>query len=612
MTTPVNGPATPAAQPADHPQQTDGMDVNAAALQRYRHRPLAFIGHYVRLHARWHAIITGAITVAVACNVGMSAIIRHLVNGMTEGSQGMGAVWVSIILFCLTIVCDNAAWRVAGWMASGVFVRVGSDVRQDLFRYLTGHAATYFADRLSGALAARVSAAASAVVALENMAAWNLLPSALNMLLAIATLGTVSPLMVVVLVGMTMLLGLGIYRLAGKGQGLHLAYAAEAAEVDGEMLDVMQNLPLVRAYGMIGAEHGRMRARIGGETALHTRSLRYMEKLRMIHSVVTAIMTTGLLLWAVLLWRWHRASTGDVVMVTTLGFLILNCTRDLAFSMVEAMKHVTRLDETLGHLLVAHERSGVAETVRLHPNRCRGHVRLRDVTFAYPGGRPVLSHFDLDVPAGSRIGLVGVSGSGKSTVLALLQRQRFVQEGAVEIDGINILELDEASLRASMAVVPQDVYLLRRSVLENIRYGCPDATDAAVRAAAEAAGCMGFIAAMPRGFDTVVGERGVMLSGGQRQRLAIARAFLRNAPILILDEATSALDGESERHVHAALERLMVGRTVIAVAHRLSTLRGFDRIVVMEHGHIAQQGSMAELERVPGPYRDRLLAVGLA
>lgn len=601
---------TPTSYPTEQPPRPDHAD--AAILQRYRHRPLAFIGHYVRLHARWHAIIITAIAVAVACNVGMSAIIRHLVNGMTQGGQGMGAVWVSIILFCLTIVCDNAAWRVAGWMASGVFVRVGSDVRQDLFRYLTGHAATYFADRLSGALAARVSAAANAVVALENMAAWNLLPSALNMVLAIITLGTVSPLMVVVLVGMTVLLGLGIYRLAGRGQGLHLAYAAEAAEVDGEMLDVMQNLPLVRAYGMIGTEHGRMRARIGGETALHTRSLRYMEKLRMIHSIVTAVMTTGLLLWAVLLWRWHKATTGDVVMVTTLGFLILNCTRDLAFSMVEAMKHVTRLDETLGHLLVPHERSGVPETVRLHPADCHGHVRLRDVTFAYPGAPPVLSHFDLDIPAGMRVGLVGVSGSGKSTVLALLQRQRFVQEGAVEIDGINILELDEASLRASMAVVPQDVSLLRRSVLENIRYGCPDASDAAIRAAAEAAGCTGFIAAMPHGFDTVVGERGVMLSGGQRQRLAIARAFLRNAPILILDEATSALDGESERHVHAALERLMVGRTVIAVAHRLSTLRGFDRIVVMEHGQIAQQGSMAELERVPGPYRDRLLAVGLA
>lgn len=596
--------------PSSSVPATQSDTARIIALRRYRYRPLFFILHYVRLHARGHAVIITAIVVAVACNVGMSAIIRHLVNGMTEGGQGTVAVWVSIILFCVTIICDNAAWRVAGWLASGEFVRVGGDVRQDLFRYLTGHAATYFADRLSGSLAARVSAAASAVVALENMGAWNLLPSMLNLLLAIATLGTVSPWMALVLVGITMLVGLVIYRLAGRGQDLHLSYAAEAAEVDGEMLDVMQNLPLVRAYGMIDSEHVRMRRRIRGETGLHCRSLRYMEKLRMIHSLVTAVMTTGLLIWAVLLWRMHRATTGDVVMVTTLGFLILNCTRDFAFSMVEAMKHVTRLSETLGHLLAPHEQSGVPETAILPSAACRGHVRLHDVTFAYPGGAPVLSHFSLDIPAGTRVGLVGVSGSGKSTVLALLQRQRFVQDGAVEMDGINILQLDEASLRAAMAVVPQDVYLLRRTVGENIRYGRPDATEGEVRAAAEAAGCTDFIAAMPHGFDTVVGERGVMLSGGQRQRIAIARAFLRNAPILILDEATSALDGESERHVHAALERLMVGRTVIAVAHRLSTLRGFDRIVVMERGRIAQQGSMAELERVPGPYRDRLLAHG--
>lgn len=217
-----------------------------------------------------------------------------------------------------------------------------------------------------------MSAAANAVVALENMAAWSLLPSVLNLVLAIITLGTVSPWMALVLVSMTTLLGLGIYRLAGRGQSLHLSYAAEAAEVDGEMLDVMQNLPLVRAYGMIGSEHARMRQRIHVETGMHTLSLRYMEQLRLIHSIVTAIMTTGLLVWAVLLWRMHRATTGDVVMVTTLGFLILNCTRDLAFSMVEAMKHVTRLSETLDHLLAPHERSGMPETMTLSPRPAGG------------------------------------------------------------------------------------------------------------------------------------------------------------------------------------------------------------------------------------------------
>lgn len=224
------------------------------------------------------------------------------------------------------------------------------------------------------------------------------------------------------------------------------------------------------------------------------------------------------------------------------------------------------------------------------------------MTFAYPGGEPVLAHFNLHITAGSRVGLVGRSGSGKSTVLALLQRMRFVQSGSVLIDGQDIRDLTDDALRACLSVVPQDVSLLHRSVMENIRYGRPDASDEAVRAAAAAAGCATFIDALAEGFETIVGDRGVKLSGGQRQRIAIARAFLRNAPILVLDEATSALDTESEEHVQRALDRLMVGRTVIAVAHRLSTLRNFDRIVVMQDGRIAEDGSPAQLERQNGLY----------
>ncbi|NLI27510.1 MAG: ATP-binding cassette domain-containing protein, partial [Acetobacter sp.] len=208
--------------------------------------------------------------------------------------------------------------------------------------------------------------------------------------------------------------------------------------------------------------------------------------------------------------------------------------------------------------------------------------------------------------AGTKVGLVGRSGSGKSTMLALLQRQRYVSGGSLLIDGHDIRDLTEDALRGCMSVVPQEVSLLRRSVADNIRYGKPDATDEDVYAAAEAAGCTDFIMALPEGFATEVGDRGIRLSGGQRQRLAIARAFLRNAPILILDEATSALDSESEHHIQMALERLMVGRTVIAVAHRLSTLQDFDRIVVMQNGRIVEDGSPADLEQNSGPYREFL------
>ena len=226
--------------------------------------------------------------------------------------------------------------------------------------------------------------------------------------------------------------------------------------------------------------------------------------------------------------------------------------------------------------------------------------------FAYPGRAPMLRDFDLMIEPGQRVGLVGYSGAGKSTVLALLQRFYDAEGGRILIDGQDIRDVTQDSLRQAMAIVPQDISLFHRSVLENIRYARPDATQQEVLAAAEMAHCRDFIEAMPEGFATIVGDRGVKLSGGQRQRLAIARALLKDAPILLLDEATSALDSESELAIQAALDRLMRGRTVIAIAHRLSTLRSFDRIIVMDHGRIVDDGSPDELAARPGPYRELL------
>ena len=340
--------------------------------------------------------------------------------------------------------------------------------------------------------------------------------------------------------------------------------------------------------------------------ATRGRSLRYMEKLRLLHAAVTAGLTAGLLAWAILLWEQGTASSGDVVLVTSLGFTILHGTRDLAVALVDTTQHVARLSEALATLLLPHELIDAHHARRLE--QPRGRVEFRHVTYAYPASsQSVLDDFNLVVEAGTRIGLVGRSGSGKSTVLSLLQRLREIPEGLILLDGHDIAELTQDSLHDAIGVVPQDVSLFHRSVMENIRYGRPDATDAEVKAAAEAASCRQFIEALPEGYDTEVGDRGVKLSGGQRQRLAIARAFLRNAPILLLDEATSALDSESEAAVQRALDRLMEGRTVIAVAHRLSTLKNFDRIVVMQNGRILQDGTPQELERSNGPFRDLLM-----
>jgi ATP-binding cassette subfamily B protein len=322
------------------------------------------------------------------------------------------------------------------------------------------------------------------------------------------------------------------------------------------------------------------------------------------HAATTAALTAGVLGWAI--WQWERGheSVGDVVLVSTLGATILHGSRDLAVAMVELVQHVARVSEALTTLLEPHGWTDVPDAHPLH--LARGAVTFERVTFAYRRGHPVLRDFRLTVRAGDRVGLVGRSGSGKSTVLALLQRLLVADRGRVLIDGQDIVSLTQESLQDAISVVPQEVMLFHRSLRENLRYGRPDATDEEVLAAADAASCTGFISDLPEGIDTIVGDRGAKLSGGQRQRIAIARAFLRNAPILLLDEATSALDSESEQAVQAALDRLIEGRTVIAVAHRLSTLRNFDRIVVMQSGRIVQDGPPRELERQAGPFRDLL------
>jgi ATP-binding cassette subfamily B protein len=271
--------------------------------------------------------------------------------------------------------------------------------------------------------------------------------------------------------------------------------------------------------------------------------------------------------------------------------------------LVDLTQHVARLQEATEALLLPHTLPDAEGAPPLR--EAHGRVMFDHVTFAYTGRAPVLRDFSLVIEAGTRVGLVGASGAGKSTVLALLQRFYDAQSGRILVDGQDITQVTQDSLHQLIAVVPQEVSLFHRSVLENIRYARPEATEAEVLHAANMAQC-GFLEDLPEGYDTMVGDRGVKLSGGQRQRLAIARALLRNSPILLLDEATSALDSESERAIQTALDNLMRGRTVIAVAHRLSTLQSFDRILVMDQGRIIDDGSPRALAARPGPYRDRL------
>ena len=580
----------------------------ARDLTGFAGRPIGFMLHYVFRRRLAHAAILLSVVLGVACSVSASFASKLLVNALQAGAAHRNdtfRIWEAVVILLALIAVDNLSWRVGGWISTRTFVDVTGDLRRDLFQHLTGHSPSYFADRMPGTLAGRITATANAIFTVENLFTWNVLPPMLAVVFSIAYMAGVRWWIAGVLVLLSAAMSLLLFRLAAAGRVLHHRYAADAAKVDGELLDVINNMPLVRAFGATTRERTRFGKRLSGEMRTRTRSLRYLEKLRLLHAVMTAVLTAGLLVVSVILWIDRSVTTGDIVMITSLGFTILHGTRDLAVALVETIQHIARLAEALGTLLLPHEMSDHPEARPL-AGPARGAISFKSVSYAYPGGGKVLDDFNLVVEPGQRIGLVGRSGSGKTTVLSLLQRLRYIQNGQILMDGADLRLLTEEALRSLISVVPQDVSLFHRSILENIRYGKPDATDDEVIAAAEAAGCRDFDEAMPDGFGTEAGDRGVKLSGGQRQRLAIARAFLRNAPILLLDEATSALDSESEHRVQEALDRLMIGRTVVAVAHRLSTLRNFDRIVVMQQGRILQDGSPHHLEREEGPYRDLL------
>jgi ATP-binding cassette, subfamily B, bacterial len=407
------------------------------------------------------------------------------------------------------------------------------------------------------------------------------------------------------------ILGVVIAWRAARGHHLHARFASRAAMVSGDLTDIVSNMGLVRAFGAKQREQERLSSKIEHEMSAQRESLRSLERLRIFHALSVFVVTAGVLIWAVMLWREGRVTTGDVVLTTTLGFTVLHASRDLAMALVEVVQHFAKLGEAITVLGRPHEIADAPDAAALIP--LGGSISFENVAFRYPNGERVLERFNLHVPAGQKLGLIGRTGAGKSTILALLQRLYEPTSGRVLIDEQDIADVTQHSLRHAIAVVQQDISLFHRSVLENLRYGNPDATEGEVYRAAEMACCTEFIARLPKGFDTIVGERGLKLSGGERQRLAIARAFLRNAPIVLLDEATSALDTASEQLVQEALMRLVKGRTVIAIAHRLTTLNMFDRIVALDGGRIVEDGPSSDVLRRRGIASDispRAVAMG--
>ena len=526
-----------------------------------------------------------------------------IVDAMAQGVDHIAVAWRALAVFAGLLGGESVLWRLGSRLGYRAILVDKAEAKLDLFDHLGGHSSRYFTDLLSGSLANCISSTGDAVQQTLSIVLFNIAPVCADFCAALAILATVGWRLVAAL-GLFVLVAAGTLALFGqRGTPRHRAYADRAAEVGGALVDVVSNIWTVKAFSAHSRERRRFAQLLNTEATAHRNSVMYIERMRVLHDLALWLMAGGMLIWSLHLWSKGKISPGDVILSVAVSLRILQGSRDLAFAAVHATQFIARIAEAIQVIGEDHkvvDRFGARQLVQVG-----GSIAFENIDFSYPGGREVLRGFTLRIEPGQRVGLVGPSGAGKSTIISLVQRLFDIDGGRLLIDGQDLRTMTQDSLRAAIAVVPQEVSLFHRSVLENIRYAKPEASDEAVLAAAKAARCDDFIHALPQGYATIVGERGAKLSGGQRQRLGIARALLKDAPILVLDEATSALDTEVELEIQQALAAVMKGRTVLAIAQRLSTVAKFDQLVVLREGRIVEQGTPAELRRRRGLF-DRM------
>jgi ATP-binding cassette subfamily B protein len=580
-------------------------------VPRFLLGPEAFIWHYLVLKAPLFIGLLATTIGAASCAVGVQYVMKLLVDAIGGARDAQGP-WLALVAFMLLIAMESILWRVTGWLTCRATVDVGVHMRADLFRFLAGQPMRYFAENLAGSLGQRITSTAGNFGALSNTFVWRVLPPCVDFVGAMLVFSLIDVRLTLALFCFVACVTAGLIFFGEKGRPLHARYAHSSNSVAGDLTDVISNMWVVKAFSAAQSELNRLRKRFELEGAAQRASWMYTERARIFHDIALLFMAGAMLAWCLHLWRESRITPGDVVLVSALTFRILHGSRDTALAIIDVSQQFGFIHETLRVIALPQTVTDPLAAPALRVNN--GSVELRSVSFAYEHGRDAIHGMSLYIPAGQKLGIAGVSGAGKSTLVHLLQRLSDPQGGAISIDGQNISQVTQDSLRQAISVVPQETTLLHRSVAENILMARPGATEQEVQDAASAAQCDSFICTLPEGYNTIIGERGAKLSGGQRQRIGIARAFLKDARIIILDEATSALDTHSEIKIHRALLELMQNRTVIAVAHRLSTLAGFDRVIVIDKGRIVEDGTPEELRNDGGIFAGmwRLQAEGLS
>ncbi|MCL2450072.1 MAG: ABC transporter ATP-binding protein/permease, partial [Polyangiaceae bacterium] len=494
------------------------------------------------------------------------------------------------------VVVEWGAWYCSYSSRIPVLARA----RQLVFTYAQRHSPTYFDNMLTGKVAHRAMLLPEQTVTLFERTNWDYLPLAMQCGLLFTLFFRARPALAFILlawlcvyVGVTTAMG---RRIAAFGA----AHSEAKAQLTGRIVDSISNIKNVIFFAAHEKEDRIVGRSVADTFEAQRAQYRAFVQMRVVLQVLNVTVYAILLPLALRDLVRGAITVGDFVLVCTLMIQLTRNVFDMANGLPDTYDMIGSIRDSLDMLIAPREiQDRPGATGLVVP---RGEITFDRVEFRYDPKNAVFRGLDLTVAAGSRVGLVGHSGAGKTTLATLLMRLYDIQVGSIRIDGQSIAEVTQSSLRRAIGLIPQDAVLFHRTLMDNIRYDRPDATDAEVIQAAERAHAHEFIRALPQGYETLVGERGVKLSGGQRQRIAIARALLKNAPILVLDEATSALDSESEALIQMGMNEAMVGKTVIAIAHRLSTLAHLDRLIVLDGGRIIEDGSHAELLARGGAY----------
>ncbi len=560
------------------------------------------------LFLRRHWVGASILAILPATNAFVNASFgnatRHITDSVLAAQDKGGDLWQAAMppfkYFAVLVICTLLVRLVQWTVGYHTRMPLAADMRRMLFSHVQRLDATYFENNLSGKLAHQVALLPEQMLTMIERSWYEFIPAITFFLTTAYFFFTASPVFAALALGWLTIYFTTIGMLGRSTANAASKHNEAKTKLTGLIVDVIGNIKNVIFYAAHDHEDRLAYRAIEATRKRHGSLYLATVRMRFAQNALNIVMWLTLYSLAIYAWTTHRITAGDFVMITTLGSQLITRAFEIGELLPDFVDNIGSARENIAALIVPRSLTDKEGAKPLAIKR--GEIRFEKVGFAYNADAPVFRDLSFTIEPGQRVGLIGSSGAGKTTLSALLLRLQDVQKGRILIDGQNIADITQESLRRQIGLIPQDTVLFHRSLMDNIRYGCPEASDAEVVRAAHRAHAEEFIDRMPEGYQTLVGERGVKLSGGQRQRIAIARAFLKNAPILILDEATSALDSESESVIQIAMAEAMRDRTVIAIAHRLSTIAHLDRLIVLKDGVIVEDGSHHALLAQKGVY----------